>query len=364
MRRMLLVVVLVFALSLMGSAVSAQTGTICGGLSDEDCAILVASEAAMAELSAASFDFDLRLDVEGLPDGEPDVNFILAGSGAYAMDLAVIEGLGEPSTPEEILAVSGQALGAFAGELSLTLTVPDMMAMEMGMPFTQITLELALVEGIGYLNFDSLDQALGGMLAMQGLTGWGGIDLTEVIAELAPMFMMPEFSEMFEDEMGAADLDEAELLRVMEPHFVIERGADVDGAAVFVYTVDMAGLLSEPEFQELFQDQAAITGADPMELEEMMMMAGMLGDSMSVQAVSMIDLNTFYMTSFSVDVNLDMAMLMAMEGEEVPDDARFAVSIILNYDDFNTATVSAPAGAVIADIDEIFGMLFGMGMEP
>jgi hypothetical protein len=363
MRRMLLVVVLLFALSLMGSTVAAQTGTICGDLSDEDCAILVASEAAMAELSAASFDFDLRLDVEGLPDGEPDVNFALTGNGAYMLDPAVLGMLGELTSPEEALAVADQALGAFAGELSLTLTVPELMAMELGMPFTQITLELALVEGIGYLNFDPLDEALGGMLAMQGLSGWGGLDLTEILAEFAPFLMMPEFAEMFEDEM-AADLDEEELLRMLEPHFVIERGADVDGAAVFVYTVDMAGLLSEPEFQALFLEQADITGADPMELQEMMMMAEMLGDLINVQAVTMIDLDTFYMTSFSVDVNVDMATLMAMEGEEAPDDARFAISFIFNYGDFDTATVSAPPGAVIADIDEIFEMLFGMGMAP
>lgn len=341
------------------SVAMAQTTTFCGDLSAEDCAILEASEAAMADLNAASFTFNVDLAAFG-QTGTDDFVLSVSGDGAFQMDPAVLDALPSdiPEDPMAILNIVETVVGGFAGSLNVTIT-SDELVMEIGT--NSVTLQLVLVDGVGYINFSALDEAFGGMLAMQGLSGWGGLDLNEALAEFGPLLMM-----MADPEMGGmpvpddGDIDEEQLMNLASQHGAIERVADDNGGAVFVTTFDVAGLLGDPDFVALLQTQAVAAGASPAEIAELQQLAEVGPDALTVSSTSIIDLSTNYLRSVSLDVFVDAASVSAVLDGDV-EDGTLTINMNLSYADYNTATVSAPADAQIAPLDMLFGMLMGGG---
>jgi hypothetical protein len=356
--RKLLIVCLLLVLSIAGAAVSAQEQpTFCGDLSPADCALLEASAAAMSGLESGAFDFSLQINAVGLPD-TPDINLSVVGNGAFQADVGALDLLAEPTSGQEALDIMVAALRAFSGEISLTLTVPDAVAMEMGMPFTQVTLDLALVGGVGYINFTTLDEALGGMLAMEGMSGWTGLDFTEIVTMFGPMFAtQPEFDEIFQAGAMTPTMDEEAIITMMEQYASIERQADAGGAAVFVTTINMGGLLGDANFQQMMRDEiGGQAGVDPMEIEQAFMMLSFFGDGISAVSTSSIDLTTNFVRSETFVMDIDLAMLAAMAGESA-DGAAMNLAITINYSDHNATTVSAPAGATIIPTMELFELM-------
>jgi hypothetical protein len=162
MRKLVLLTLLAFVLALFAAPAMAQDEVFCGSLAAEDCDLLLQSSEAMAGVHSAAIEFDVQLDIENIPNA-PTINVNLAGSGSFDVDMSVMEGMmemGADTSAEDAVAAVLDVLKAFDADLSLTLTLPEDLAGMMGAPFSTLDLNLAFVDGVGYVDFDSLDAAL------------------------------------------------------------------------------------------------------------------------------------------------------------------------------------------------------------
>ncbi len=245
--RKFVLVLLVLMMSMLANGVMAQDSAVfCGNLSAEDCAILEASSAAMATLSSASFDFSLNVAIAGTDGTESQsIAFTVTGDGAYSGDPAMMNSVStiDPNDTAAVMAAAGEALAALNAELNLSLILPAELATEMAPGFpNQIDLQLSLVDGVGYINFDTLAPLLQGAMPME-LSGWGGLDLIDTLTQMGPMLggmTMPT-----PDETESMEMSEEDMQALMES-MTMERVADMDGQAVFVMNFDIAALMTNP----------------------------------------------------------------------------------------------------------------------
>lgn len=355
--RKLMMFVLIAAMLLLGGTVMAQDPTtLCGGLSEADCAFLTESASAMEGLTSASFDFSFDVAAEGM-------NLSLAGDGAYSYDAAVLSDMAavDPTDLMAALDALKTALASFKGDLSLTLTVPP----TAGAPFESLTLDMLLVEGNGYLNFASVAPLLGGPEALTAMglpTEWAGLDLVDTIEQVVAM-MGPQLEEM-QAQMGsmtemAMNPDD---IMAFAQYFQFAREADADGAAVFVGTLDFAGMMADPAFMSLLSAQMAAQGQEiPAEqLEQMMPMLTQLGDAFDITLTQRVDLETKFVRGFDFAMNIDGATLDSMgAGSGTPN---VDITASFNFSDFNAAPeIAAPAGAPVATFMQLIGLFGAMG---
>jgi hypothetical protein len=330
MRKILLAVLLIFALSL-GSVAMAQD-TECLGLPAAECALLEESNAAMAGVTSAAFDFSLAVSDGGAPMP------MLSGSGRFNGEGISVDpmALTETSDPAAIIGALSGVIPMLNAELNLDLSGA-------GMP---LQLNLLLVDGVGYLNFGALSMLMGGpdALAQMGLpTEWGGLDLVDTLTNLAPM-MEGMTGEM--GDMGATEMDPAQAEALGESMLQYVTAAAVAGATTtdFVYTVDLAGILSDPAFAELVSEQIEGQGMSQAEADEAL--AALQNGSASLTL-------TVNNTSKFIE-RLFLSLVFTVEGETA------GVEFTTNVSGHNaTAPVAAPAGAPVAKFMDLMMLMQG-----
>jgi hypothetical protein len=327
-------------LALMAFSVPAMAqDAVCGALSAADCDILTQSAAAQGNLNAASFNFtlDITVGAETIP---------LSGDGQFSIDPSVVSAI-DPSTfatdPAAMFTALGSALGGFDAELNVNA---------MGLP-----INLLLIDGIGYLNFEAFAPMLAGA-PMEIPAGWAGLDLVGAIEMMGPMLSGMDMGEMGLDSAQVDPAQQEQLMSAVMQHVTVSRAEDEAGQAVFVSSFNFAGLLQDQSFMELMMAQAA----PGQELTEDMlaqaneMLAG-IGSGISFSATQRIDLNTFNVTGVGFDFDLDGAALTAVSGEVVED---ISVTGQFNFTDFNAVSaLTAPAGAPVTTVMELMGMMGG-----
>jgi hypothetical protein len=364
MRKFVLLLLLALALSVLVPASFAQDApeTFCGDLSAEDCDLL--TQASEAEVNSGTANFNLQIDLQNIPD-VPNLTISLAGDAAYNVDAAALESLSMDEatemTAEESLVALTTALSAFDGELNLTLTLPEELAAEAGIPSSSIPLELALVDGIGYINFDTLDPLTGGMLAQQGLEGWGGINFIDLITQLvAENPEMLDQLDMASAGAGMTDMDMSQL-EGLEQYVSVSRSADVDGQAVFVTDIDFGGFVSDPAFQDLIAESMESSGQamSDAELQQALGILQVLGQQSSLSVTQSIDPATGFTTGGEFNLNMDLTSLLAASGETVDGEAFLSIVGTIDYSGLNDTTVTAPADANIAPTEMLLGTLSG-----
>lgn len=353
MRKLMMFVLIAAMLLLGGTAMAQDPASLCGGLSEADCAFLTESSAAMEGLTSASFDFSFTVAAEGM-------DLSVLGDGAFAYDAAVMSDLAtiDPTDLTAVLDGLKTGLASFDGDLALTINVPP----AAGAPFESITLELLLVDGNGYLNFDSVATLLGGPEALTAMglpTGWAGLDLVDTIEQVVAL-MGPQLEEI-EAQMGsmtetAMNPDD---LMAFAQYFSFAREADADGAAVFSGTLDFAGMIGDPAFMSILSAQMAAQGQEiPAEqLEQMGPMLAQMGDAFNITLTQRVDLETKYLRGVDLVVSIDGASLDAMgAGTGTPN---VDITASFNYSDYNAApAITAPADAPVATFMQLIG-LFG-----
>jgi hypothetical protein len=330
------------------SAPAMAQDPMCGALSAADCEVLTQAQAAQAGLTSATFDFtlDIAVGAQTVP---------LTGDGSFAIDpavmaeLAAVDPTALSSDPTAALTLAGNALKA----IDLTLNVNAM-----GIP-----LNLLMVDGIGYLNFETLAPMLGG--AGAGVpTGWAGLDLSGAIEMMGPMLSGMDMS-----QLDSAQVDPAQqqaLTNAVMQHVEIARSADVDGEAVFTSTFDFGGLLQDEAFLDTIMSQAT-SGQELTEeqLAQVNSMMAAMSEGINLSFTQTIDLTTHYTTGISFDFDLDGATLTAAAasmGETSAPVEDISFSLDLNLADFNAApAVTAPAGAPVSTIMDLMGAMGGMG---
>lgn len=374
MRKLLLVLV---AMLLVSGSVLAQDvapEVYCGDLAEEDCAVLVQSQAAMTELSAVAFDLQIDVSVTGVPDMDGPVVFALTSEGAYSGDPEVFAMMSHPDMaamqdPVAALTKAVEALRAFDADLSFTLSLPSQLVAEDEDIPESITLELLLVDGLGYLNLEPLAPLFENGSSQVPSQGWLGLDIASLIEAV-----IEQNPDMFEDmtaEMGG--FDPTMYAQFSDPtafaqYATITRTDDGSGdTATFDTTFDFAGLVQDPEFRALLEQQieqqieAQGGDIDEEEFEAGFAASQMMLANSVLTATSTIDLTTGYQTSATFSMVIDTTELMAMAAEEsddvpeVPPVVTF--NLALNLSQFNdVAEIVAPAGAVVIPFESMLGM--------
>jgi hypothetical protein len=363
----------VFITLMAGSAAAQDTPltVYCTGLSDADCALLTDSAAVMRSVTSAAIEMDIRASLSGLPDVPGVLSVRISGNGSYAITDPA--GLGILSDPDVIALAStdpaayfqqlASALKAFSGDLSFTLFFSPEIRSLVGVSFFAIDTPLPdkigfsarMVEGIGYLNLSKLaglDRS--GELPQ----GWVGMDLAAALN--AALAQMPPLS----STPTGTELSTTDQIALMQRYARTERLADttVDGqsAAVFHLSLDMVGLLADPGFRGLMEQQLAAQGQtlSKNEFEQVMQMVRLLVQDLHVDSTQAVALESkqVLQSSFTFHWPLDLgAFMSSVTGSNEPTD-RLDVLIeaqthFSQYD--AVALIEAPADAQIVPLTEI-----------
>jgi hypothetical protein len=318
----------------MGAMAHAQgeMQVVCGNLAAEDCAVLQTASMNMSALTSGSMTADLSF--AGMMDGT---------SSEFGFDIAATwTGAGIGFSPEQSLdlasadptaiienAVSG--IAGFNGSLTFTITPPPG---DTTLP-APLTLDLRLVDSIGYINFDSLAM-FGMMLGPDFPTGWGGTNLVDLFTQLGPMLgsMTGDMSGMMQ-ATPAEQPDMTQIASVANRYVTITR----DGGT-FNFTIDLAGLLNDPEIQSMMEAQGgeALSAQDMADLQNANLSASMTltGDNQFIQSI---------------------AINLAAESEGEP----FTMAGTIAFADHNAAPViTAPEGATVVTTEELMNGFSGM----
>jgi len=356
MRKLLIGILVIFMLSL-GTSVMAQDE--CGGLGEDDCAILSASNEAMGALDAARFtsSFDLTMSAEG-ETIVLGVTLDGAFSGVTNIDPAALE----TTSSTELFTALGDLISAFDAELTFGLNVPAELGAEIPADFG---IDLWLVDGVGYIDFSQITPLLGedaaALTAMGIPNGPAGLDFVDTLTNLS-MFM-GEDMDLGGDlgmDMGG-DMMETEF--DFAEYATIVRAEDADGNAVFVYDIDFAALAADPEFRALIiaslEAQGGVTGQDLGDTEELLDLVAAIGAGSTFTLTQEVDLETNYTEVVLINFALSGEALQELDPSAPPLDINFDATI--NISEFDSATVAAPEGAPVAGFMDLFGLLSAGG---
>lgn len=375
-----------------GSAFAYQEGptVACGDLSDEDCAFLQESAAAMQLLESHTAQVELAMSLTDLPSLPPELAFslstdsILYSDPELAAQMMAVDEMSAEELAENLVDVLDLVTEIYFSvafdvilDLELSGDMADLLSAQAQAPIPQgLTLPFRLVDGYLYLNVDDLAAAFG---AGQEVQGWLGVDVGTAMADA----MQQAIAQMETGAMpanpaaagfGAAGMQQnKEVQEAIDAYTLVERLEDgeVDGVAVaqFRYEFDLAGFLADPAFAEFASDQLKMMAAtDPnMQMSEqdlqtfttmLPMMAPMLLSGFQMETTSAIGLEDAYVyaTETHVDWNLAPIVAMAAMGEGIslePGAApAYTFHVMATNADFNAAPpVEAPDDAIIIPLE-------------
>lgn len=364
-RRMLLFLLLLTVFP----AVAQPPMIFCGTLSPADCDLLMASATAQAALSSATIDFRGQLDMVGVLSDAREIIIGVEGRAAYSAAPARLVAL--TALPVDTAAAVNMLLDTLNGldaALTLTMTVSPQVARQAGLPATSMTLDTRLVDGIGYVNLDELDKVAGGMLAEQGLTGWGGINFIELGNALLRQFgtALPPLTDTLP---AGGELLLQQMLALLPKYTMVSRTDTGGPEARYETSIDFGALLADPAMQRaLFQqmraqqDEDARAGLQPMSLDEIrqsLALMPQLGQGITFKLVRGIDMTSMYTTFLGLTASVDLAPLRAATGQAAAGSSYLSLTLESHFSGFNATTITAPADAKIAATDLMLQLLTG-----
>lgn len=305
----------------------------CGGLSTEDCALLSSVPAAMNALTAARFDLTFAFS------GPEETSVSFTVDGAYQL-----EG-------------TGDLLTGLDSELNVSFTISESLnSLGLSTEASNGALNLVLVDGIGYLNFDALDLIAGGIFSAQGYTGWGGVELAPIIAQLDPNMIA-------QSATGLTEALSPDSFAQVQPYLTLTRAENQDGLAVFEASFDTAAMMDDPALALRLRD-GLLQVLGSVGQDEIDLMIEVFRTS-TLTALIRIDPATRELHALQVTWDLDFsAPLTAMGEDDGPMPVTF--NLMLTVSEFNTATINAPEGATIGteeDLRGLFDQFFSFGVN-
>ncbi len=370
MRKFILIIAALALLSL-SSAVFAQDTTpqtFCGNLSSADCQILTQSAAATKTLNSSSFNFNVSVQMSNLPDMPAMGPITVDGSGAVAgMSALQID-------PTTIMADYGAflqtALAKLNGNFKLTVTVPpELMQQADPKAPNSLTLDVRMVDGVGYLNLDELQPLLNDAT----MKGWYGLDIAGLmkglLAQNPNLFDMTNMGAMMGSTNPMTYMQDFQDPAFLSQFLSITRTDDGSGAtATFHMSIDFAALMSSPQMQDLMKQQMQAQGTGTKLTEQQMQQALSMSQQMFTGMTFTIDevisTTDYYLQSLTGEMNFDLSGIMnsvsAMSATPMPTttgaptvNATFSV----NYADFNSAAVTvAPENPTLLPYQMLLGM--------
>jgi hypothetical protein len=359
---------LVAMLLVSGAAVAQDAPPVfCGDLSEADCAILAQAQTAAMSLSSAAFDLQADFTLSNIPEASGPVTFTLTGNGAFTGDRAFFSSMATDVTamqdPVAMMSMMVEALRAFDFDLSFTLTLPPEILAETGGEVPEsISLQLRFVDGLGYINFDTLAPLLGEDATAMGLTGWAGLDIASLLEAL-----VEQYPEMFQ-EMEMSGFDPAMYQQFNNPEMMAQYGTITridDGSgdtATFETTLDFAALMADPAIMDMMRQQMEAQGQtlSEEELQQAMAIATGMFQNSTFSSTTTIDVNTGYSTSSSINMMFDFtAMVEQMpEGADMSEIPVITINATVNTSQFNEVPeITAPEGANVFPYEQLLAMM-------
>ena len=388
-----LALVLILLLASFSTAL-AQEALFCGDLEEADCALLTTAAVNLQSVSSYQASAIYSVDLSGIP-GLPDTSVAVGVDGAFSYGesaqaaMSALDGLQTQEDLTNVLVESPEAIvdlyngWSFDMEISASLgeTLAGVLSADTGYAIpAELSVPLVLQEGVLYVDVTEIAPLLDGM---QDLTGWIGFEFGPVLAAAAEQGLLADFAAQADG--GAGDAATAGALAgvallsnpgAFEPFMSIERGEDIDldgtEAATFVTTLDIASLISSPEFVELVKSLAA-SGAlgegapSAADIDQALAMVGMMGpvlfQGLSAESVTAVGIEEpSYVLAQSNSFNWDLAGLLqmaAMSGALPPEmGSTDAAAVDILAEVINSALnepqeIEAPADALVVPAESM-----------
>jgi len=385
-----LTLVLILLLASFSTAL-AQEALFCGDLEEADCALLTTAAVNLQSVSSYQASAIYSVDLAGIP-GLPDTSVAVGVEGAFSYGesaqaaMSVLAGLQTQEDLTNVMVESPEAIvdfyngWSFDMEISASLgeALAGVLSADTGYAIpAELSVPLVLQEGVLYVDVTEIAPLLDGM---QDLTGWIGFEFGPVLAAAAEQGLLADAAAQVDAEaLSSGDAATAGALAgvallsnpgAFEPFMSIERAEDIDldgtEAAVFVTTLDIASLISSPEFVELVKSLAASgvlgEGApSAADIDQALAMVGMMGpvlfQGLTAESVTAVGLEEpSYVLAQSNSFNWDLAGLLqmaAMSGALPPEMAGTgAASVDILAEVINSALneaqeIEAPADALL-----------------
>lgn len=348
--------------------------TFCGDLAEADCNILEQSAEAMRELNSAAFNFQFDFGMSNIPDFDESINFSLMGDGAYALDQEALSPL--MLSPTELMEnmdklpqILEDAIKAISADANFVLTLPQNLPdVETPLP-GKVGLSVRMVDGVGYVNLEKLAE-----LDRSGEMprGWIGLDLAGLVRQA-----MAQQSDAFQN-MPNMDMSMDMMSMFANPEFInryltVTRAEDiaVDGqqAATFNMSFDLAGLFSDPAYQEMLLGQiqsmmgslGSSENLSQSDLDMVMKLYSTLFEGLDFTMSQTIGLEDFYVRQTKMDMAwvLDLNSIGAAFGETSSTKME-PINLNMNFQaglsQFNNAPeITAPENAQMVPLDDLMG---------
>jgi len=357
MKSRLLALCMMFVLiAALVPGVMAQDTTICGNLSADDCTALTTAFTNTGAAGSGAFTLTADIDVQGATEADSGkVNITADGkfSGVKPMSMSDMTAMG--SDPSAALAKATESIKSFSGELNLTIGLPtSAAAMTGGEP---LVLNLLLVDGNGYIDLSKMPASLAPMLQQMKIpNSWVGLDLVDTITNLGGM-MTASSSTSSASSTASEDLPKVQAL--FAKHLQYTRDGDT-----FTGTLDLKGLVSDPDFQALRKDTAKeMTDADQAAIDS-------LNDA-TVQVVFTLANDKLGEIQLNIDLpESTLTAINAASADSSSSDAKppksVKITVDLKYSGLGEAqTITAPAGATVSKYADLMtfisGLMGGMG---
>ncbi len=385
-----LTLVLILLLASFSTAL-AQEALFCGDLEEADCALLTTAAVNLQSVSSYQASAIYSVDLAGIP-GLPDTSVAVGVDGAFSYGesaqsaMSALAGLQTQEDLTNVMVESPEAIvdfyngWSFDMEISASLgeALAGVLSADTGYAIpAELSVPLVLQEGVLYVDVTEIAPLLDGM---QDLTGWIGFEFGPVLAAAAEQGLLADAAAQVDAEaLSSGDAATAGALAgvallsnpgAFEPFMSIERAEDIDldgtEAAVFVTTLDIASLISSPEFVELVKSLAASgvlgEGApSAADIDQALAMVGMMGpvlfQGLTAESVTAVGLEEpSYVLAQSNSFNWDLAGLLqmaAMSGALPPEMAGTgAASVDILAEVINSALneaqeIEAPADALL-----------------
>jgi len=359
----------------IGGAALAQDNmpVFCGDLSQADCTILTNAKAADKTLDSASFDLKVNTTITNAPNMTGPMTIGVTGNGSYSGLAALRNADMMTAMQTDPGAFFTSFLSNFDGDLTLTVNLPpEVTANDPTVP-SSLTLQLRLVNGFGYINFDTLQPLLAQMgPGMSSLKGWGGLDLASLLK--AALQQMPDMFKNMQTMNGG--MDTATMQQFTDPNFLkqfvtIKRtDAGTGDTATFETTVNLGALMALPQMQDMMRQrmQAQSQTMTQQQMDQVMAMMPQMFQNMTVTVDEEIGLSDSFTHSIHAMINFDTSAMMAsmnsmdtLNGTPTPAVTTPApvvnVDFTLTYTNFNSApAITAPPNALILPWQTLLGI--------
>ncbi len=374
----------------------------CGNLDKEDCGVLQKSHDLMKQVaqSTALTSFDVTLNgIPGLP--AETINAAITSNTTSVADPAAmaaaqkLNGLTQEET-RQLLADDPQPLvdliSGWDLDMSLDVTVTpelaDLISAQSGLKVPdQLAIQTKLVDGVLYWDLSEVAAFVPTIAA-----GWIGFPLLDMINELVNQGAFEQaLSMQAQGASGAGGMTIAgvgsaqfvqQYAETFQKYMTIESGdvVELDGqpAAPYITTMDVAGFLSGPEFQQIVVDLAKqgafeSTGLTAADIEQNVQMLGMMGPmlftGMTATAKQTIGLDDLLLYEYESEVAWDMSGLvqMAAASGQLPaeltptsDNVGFDIKTSISNSNMSTEateTIEAPADAQMIPLESVLSAM-------